>query len=240
MAKELPYFKFEPAEYLTKDISFCSLAAQGLFTNLCSYYWQRECKLTKDQFLRRINEPELFNELLSEGVIDLIENNIVIKFLDSQHEKATILSNINSLNGKKGGRPKSKKTEIKANQNRIKSELKGIREDKIRKDKIKEEENDDAELIETTEKIKQIEVLYYEFVQEIKKGYHHQWAEATYMRLKIKKGSLTKLIEEFKNQLIVDLKLHPNIQELKQHLNNWLNKQDSIGNLNSYKLQKTI
>ena len=28
MAKELPYFKFEPAEYLTKDISFCSLSAQ--------------------------------------------------------------------------------------------------------------------------------------------------------------------------------------------------------------------
>ena len=24
MAKELPYFQFEPAEYLTKDISFCS------------------------------------------------------------------------------------------------------------------------------------------------------------------------------------------------------------------------
>jgi hypothetical protein len=40
MAKELPYFKFEPAEYLTKDVS-CSLAAQGLFINLCSYYWQR-------------------------------------------------------------------------------------------------------------------------------------------------------------------------------------------------------
>jgi hypothetical protein len=42
MAKELPYFKFEPAEYLTKDV-FCSLAAQGLFINLCSYYWQRSC-----------------------------------------------------------------------------------------------------------------------------------------------------------------------------------------------------
>ena len=37
MAKELPYFQFEPAEYLTKDISFCSLSAQGLFINICCF-----------------------------------------------------------------------------------------------------------------------------------------------------------------------------------------------------------
>ena len=54
MAKELPYFQFEPAEYLTKDISFCSLSAQGLFINICSFYWQRQCKLTKEQFLKEL------------------------------------------------------------------------------------------------------------------------------------------------------------------------------------------
>ena len=78
MAKELPYFKFEPAEYLTKDISFCSLAAQGLFINICSYYWQRGCELTKEQLLRRLNYEKELNELISEGVIDLVDNNIKI------------------------------------------------------------------------------------------------------------------------------------------------------------------
>ena len=80
MAKELPYFKFEPAEYLTKNISFCSLSAQGLFSNICCYYWQRGCSITKDQILRRLNYPNELQELISEGIIDLNGENISIKF----------------------------------------------------------------------------------------------------------------------------------------------------------------
>lgn len=143
MAKELPYFQFEPAEYLTKDISFCSLSAQGLFINLCSYYWQRSCNLTKDQFLRRFDNPKEFNELLKEGVFDVDKDgNIQIKFLVNQYRKATSRSVINSSNGKKGGRPKKPKknqtkTEKKPNENQTESESKGIREDNIREEKKK-------------------------------------------------------------------------------------------------------
>ena len=145
MAKELPYFQFEPAEYLTKDVSFCSLAAQGLFINLCAYYWQRECSLTKDQILRRLNYPKELNELITEGVIDLEGENIIIQFLDVQYDNATTKSRINSENGAKGGRPKKpkrnpKETETKPNQKPIESESKGIREEKIKEDNIIEEE----------------------------------------------------------------------------------------------------
>tara|TARA_R110000772_G_scaffold67308_1_gene149393 strand:+ start:1212 stop:1940 length:729 start_codon:yes stop_codon:yes gene_type:complete len=142
MAKELPYFQFEPAEYLTKDISFCSLSAQGLFINICSFYWQRQCNLTKEQFLRRFNNPIEFEELINEGAIDLQENAIIIKFLDIQYKKATSTSKTNSSNGSKGGRPRKEnpnESEIKPKQKPIESETKGIREDKIIKDKIKEE-----------------------------------------------------------------------------------------------------
>ena len=97
MAKELPYFQFEPAEYLTKDISFCSLSAQGLFINICSFYWQRQCDLSKEQFLRRFNYPNEFEELIKEGVIDIENEKIKIKFLDSQYLKATEKSTINSF-----------------------------------------------------------------------------------------------------------------------------------------------
>lgn len=143
MAKELPYFKFEPAEYLTKDISFCSLSAQGLFINICSYYWQRNCKLTKEQLLKRLNHETELNELIQEGVIDLIENNIFIKFLDNQLNEVEIKSKTNSINGGKGGRPKKNpiETETKAKQNPNESETisetKGIREDKIKLDNNK-------------------------------------------------------------------------------------------------------
>lgn len=143
MAKELPYFKFEPAEYLTKDISFCSLSAQGLFINICSYYWQRNCKLTKEQLLKRLNHETELNELIQEGVINLIENNIFIKFLDNQLNEVEIKSKTNSINGGKGGRPKQNPTEseTKPKQNPTESEsiseTKGIREDKIKLDNNK-------------------------------------------------------------------------------------------------------
>ena len=142
MAKELPYFKFEPAEYLTKDVSFCSLAAQGLFINLCSYYWQRSCNLSKDQFLKRLNHEKELDELISEGAIDLIDNDIYINFLDVQFEEVVEKSKTNKTNGSKGGRPLKNPiitepiTEIKPNDNPIESESKGIREDKIKEDKI--------------------------------------------------------------------------------------------------------
>lgn len=140
MAKELPYFQFEPAEYLTKDISFCSLSAQGLFINICSFYWQRQCKLTKEQFLRRFNYPNEFDELLNEGIIDVLDNYIIIKFLDLQYNNATKKSQTNSQNGSKGGRPKKQnETEIKPNKNQTETELKGIREDKIKEEEIKKD-----------------------------------------------------------------------------------------------------
>ena len=149
MAKELPYFQFEPAEYLTKDISFCSLSAQGLFINICAYYWQRQCVLSLEQFKRRLNHEKELQELIKEGVIDIVENYIKIKFLDNQYLNATKKSKTNSINGSKGGRPKKEnqtETEIKPNENQIESETKGIREDKIIKDEIKEDnkiENED-------------------------------------------------------------------------------------------------
>jgi len=141
VAKELPYFQFEPAEYLTKDVSFCSLSAQGLFINICSFYWQRKCELTKEQFLRRFNYIDEFNELVKEGIIDVIDEKIVIKFLLNQYLSVTNKSLINSENGAKGGRPKKQtETETKPNENPNESELKGIREDNIKENNKKEYE----------------------------------------------------------------------------------------------------
>ena len=139
MAKELPYFQFEPAQYLTKDVSFCSLSAQGLFINICSYYWQRECSLTKNQLIRRLNFPKELEELIKEGVVDLVENHIIIKFLDEQYVKATKASNINTVNGLKGGRPKKEtETKPKRNPNHNRNERHKRREDKRREDKRKQ------------------------------------------------------------------------------------------------------
>jgi hypothetical protein len=153
MAKELPFFKFEPAEYLTKDISFCSLSAQGLFINICSYYWQRNCKLSKEQLLKRLNHIEELDELISEGAIDLIENNISIKFLDFQLREFDKESKKNSINGSKGGRPKKEiainpeETQKEPNLNPDESQLEAKQkaEEKRREEKRKEEKKREEE-----------------------------------------------------------------------------------------------
>ncbi len=158
MAKELPYFQFEPAEYLTKDVSFCSLAAQGLFINICSYYWQRNCELTKEQVLRRLNYTAELEELISEGIIDCIEGVVVIKFLDNQRDNATKESTKNSINGSKGGAKKGNTNAKKQPKNNPKTTQKqGIRRDKKKGNKKK-----GKEIIEKN-KPTQVEFLEYAF-----------------------------------------------------------------------------
>ena len=195
MAKELPYFKFEPAEYLTKDISFCSLSAQGLFINICSYYWQRNCDLTKEQLLKRLNYQKELDELIQEGVIDLSDNKIIIKFLDKQLEDVEAKSKINSVNGSKGGRPKKPKkeselkpnrnqteTEIKANENQNESESKGIREEEIIEDKIKKNNIEDRKL----KFAHTLQPFIFEYGKELITEFYKYWTEPNKSNTKFK------------------------------------------------------
>ena len=77
--------------------------------------------------------------------------------------------------------------------------------------------------------------IYNTFVAEVKNGEHAQAIEQWYMRLKIRDGSLTPLLKEFKGQLIIDDTKHPTTLELRKHFNNWLNKQEQVGKLKQYK-----
>jgi len=209
MAKELPYFKFEPAEYLTKDISFCSLSAQGLFINICSYYWQRNCKLTKPQLLKRLNYPNELEELILEGALDLVNDIIIIKFLDAQLFEVEGKSKTNSSNGSKGGRPKKNpiESEIKPKLNPIESESKGIREDKIIEDKIKED------IINNSV-----------FVSECKNS--TQWIEVTAMQNKVSIDVINVFIDNFESHLITMQEQKKTLKEYKEHFTHWIKKQN--------------
>ena len=216
MAKELPYFQFEPAEYLTKDISFCSLSAQGLFTNVCSYYWQRQCNLTKTQFLRRLNHPKELQELIDEGVIDFENDTIKIKFLDLQYEKATIKSNTNSLNGSKGGRPKkikAIKSENKANGLIPLSESKGIREEKR-----KEEEKKEDKIILNESSIYPIQNLFDYYL--IKEDVILAMVKNKENKFKSKEHLITRL-KEYQSVLIESGKTTESWLEYAKYFRNW-------------------
>jgi hypothetical protein len=103
MAKELPYFQFEPAVYLTGSIQFCSLEAQGLFNNICCIYWQRSCQLTIEQLNKKFDKKDLINELIKEKIIKVDGESVIIDFLVKQFEEITNSKSILSRAGRKGG-----------------------------------------------------------------------------------------------------------------------------------------
>ena len=85
------------------------------------------------------------------------------------------------------------------------------------------------------EKEKLIITIYEKFVDEVKAGGFDSRVEAMYMRLKIKKGSLTPLLIDFKNHLIEENREHKTTNELFINFKNWLNVQDNIKKLDKYR-----
>lgn len=102
MSKRLPYFQFEPAEWLAGDIMFCSMESQGLYVNLMALYWQKDCDLSLEQAKKRLNSEKSFEELISEKIIKVDSGKIQINFLNDQWKKLSEKSNANSDNGRKG------------------------------------------------------------------------------------------------------------------------------------------
>jgi hypothetical protein len=152
MAKNFPYFKFFPTEWMTGDIVFEDFETQGLFINICALYWQRNADLSIEDINKRFKYPSKLANL-TDRFFSLSEDKILIKFLDEQLVDAGHISKTNSLNGSKGGRPKGAKTlSKKPTANRPQSETKAK--------KSKEEEE--------KEKEKEINITYEEFLNYAK------------------------------------------------------------------------
>lgn len=140
MAKSLPYFKFFCSEWSDGDITLEDYETQGLFINICSYYWSNECVMELSKLKKRFKKDvELIDLLIKNNILKTVDNFVIINFLDEQKNDRKLKSITNKYNGSKGGRPKTQHqtennpigynslTETKANQ-------KAIREDKIREE----------------------------------------------------------------------------------------------------------
>jgi hypothetical protein len=86
MAKELPYFKFEPSEWDNGNIQMCSRESKGLFIDLCSIYWSRLGELPYALALQKLcnGNKDALQELQKQEIFGVIDGNIVIEFLDEQ------------------------------------------------------------------------------------------------------------------------------------------------------------
>ena len=112
MAKELPYFKFEPAEWLAGRISLEPYNIQGAYISICSLYWQKLSEITERDAKLRIGS-ELLKQLIDKEFISVDGEFITIKWLERQLDERQAVSEKRRLAGAKGG--KANATKFKAN-----------------------------------------------------------------------------------------------------------------------------
>lgn len=86
MARELPFFKFQPSAWENGRIQLCSRQSKGLFTDLCSAYWTRQGELPYAFALHKHcnGDASLMQELINNEVIIIEDDQIIIEFLDEQ------------------------------------------------------------------------------------------------------------------------------------------------------------
>ena len=144
MAKELPYFKFEPNQWDNGTIQMFTHEEKGVFMDLCSMYWSRLGDLPYKLAVGKIcnGNALALDSLYDEKVFDIIDGNIFIKFLSEQLNEFENTSIQNSKNAKEGWENRRKQKELQKNNAsalRTQSKPNAIREDKRKGNKIRED-----------------------------------------------------------------------------------------------------
>ena len=149
MAKELPYFKFFCSEWSDGDITLESYEIQGLFINICSYYWSNNCEITLNKLKKKFKGNDiLINELIDSEIIKIENDNVLINFLNEQLTEREDSSIKKSLAGKASAEARklakleqqtnTSSTESQHVLNSCSTESQLLREEKRREENIKD------------------------------------------------------------------------------------------------------
>jgi hypothetical protein len=140
MAKELPYFKFEPNQWENGNIQMLSREDKGLFIDLCSMYWSRLGDVPEKLVIQKLcgGNATALNSLCDEKIIEVLDGNIYIKFLSEQLNGFDDISKKNSQNAKDGWQKRrklnqnSELSDRNATASNSQCEIDAIREEKIK------------------------------------------------------------------------------------------------------------
>jgi hypothetical protein len=228
MAKDLPYFKFYCSEWSDGDISLEDMNIQGLFINVCAYYWSNEGVLTLSKCKKKFKlVPESdFKVLIESNIIKVDSNdNIVINFLNEQLQERDRQSVINKINGSKGGRPsqnkpKDNQTETEEKPNGFVSLTEPITETEPKQKAIIEEEKREEEKRE-------------ENIHPLRLFVSDNFPNVSKMKTQLTNENCIELIERFKKPLIHEklLAMENTAQLTKKNLSvyltliNWCSKE---------------
>jgi hypothetical protein len=227
MAKELPYYQFEVAEYLAGDIMICSLEAQGLFSVIKCLYWQKECCLNTKQVLKRYDKQPLIDELIEEGCIKVNKDgNITIDFLYTQYQQFAERRNKLSEAGRRGGLHKKEAT-LKPGLKESEATPKHIED--IRVDNNKEDKiiiNDNKLSIEQREYDFKKSILQYQnkYSIDLLKAFFNHWSQhgdkdKKMLFEKQKSFQISKRLVTWKNNETKFNKSTPKTEDPRKHTN---------------------
>jgi uncharacterized phage protein (TIGR02220 family) len=138
MAKELPYFKFETSEWDNGTIQMCSRESKGLFIDLCSMYWARLGDVKSKLAVQKLcnGNANALQELIEEEIIEVIEDKIIIHFLDYQLKEFNAVSDKRKKAANKRWEQDTDKQDVNASALQVQSKSNAIREEKIKEDNI--------------------------------------------------------------------------------------------------------
>lgn len=134
MAKELPFFKFEPNQWENGNIQICTREDKGLFMDLCSMYWSRLGDVPFKLAVQKLcnGNATAFETLIKENIFTIIDDRICIDFLNEQLSEFENVSKINSENARIGWEKRKKNATASKSQ----SESDTIREEKRREEEM--------------------------------------------------------------------------------------------------------
>ena len=225
MSKVLPYFKFDASEWISGSITLEDYEAQGVFINVCAYYWHRQGKLTLTEIKRRLlnSKPTAFDSLIKSKLINVKNDVVKIDFLDEQLHERGLLCITNSVNGKKGGRPKAPKDAekkptalVSVKNNKAK---KSNKEEEEEREEEREEEKDLVSAIPSTNIYSHFDKLETDLLSE------QSWIESVAMKDKRSIADVVYLVPEWIKHLKTQGDDHVSMRNAKSWCSNWIAKQ---------------
>lgn len=223
MAKDLPYFKFFCSEWNDGDITLEDMNVQGLFINVCSYYWSNECILPLTRLKKRFKTfDKEIQTLVKEGLIKVENDFVVINFLNEQKEERTKQSKQKSKGGKASAEArKLKKLQQKVNRtstenqhvlNSCSTESQLLRKEEKRREKKRKEE-----------------IIF------IKNDLFNsnQWKESITRIYNCKLIEVEKYLTIFLDEQEIDGNLNRELKEIKTHFRSWFKLQPFKKNISN-------
>lgn len=258
MAKELPYLKFNAKAWLTGDICKKKKAVKGVFIDVIAFYWDRDCKVTidrlKDWFEDDIEEIDL---LLKAEIIKLDEvKNVIIEFLTEQLNERNSTQQTKVDNGKKGGRPRKPKPEIKPQvilsetENKPEVILSKANESNIEKEKDVDREIEKEIIIYSEVEIDELNQIpkpnafgIYTDVVDVgvvaKSVNEKKWKDTVCMMNHIPENGIDLFIDRFTQHCIASGKEYKSLSDYKQHFSNWIRKQEIFKQVSGFEALAT-